>query len=113
MLILVLLNLDGSAYAGGAQSAQGTKDPAIKEVLPAGTLEAFASNRKLREQLEQVRSTVAQAKAQVDAAGSTFKAQVPPGCPWLSHGYSRGTRICQPNPHPSKAFLVSVPVHCQ
>ena len=57
------------------------KDPAIKEVLPAGTLEAFASNRRLREQLEEVRSSVTHAKAQVDAAGSISSSQVPPGCP--------------------------------
>lgn len=42
-------------------------------------MEAFASNRKLREQLEEVRSSVANAKAQVDAADNPM-AQVGIGC---------------------------------
>ena len=82
-LHLVLLSPAACIHVGSAQSVQSRKDPAIKEVLPAGTLEAFASNRKLREQLEEVRITVAQAKAQVDAAGSTSNTQVPSGLPRL------------------------------
>ena len=63
----------GASTVGGPGSSGQAP---IKEVLPAGSLEAFASNRKLREQLEEVRNTVAHAKAQVAAADDVPKAQV-------------------------------------
>ena len=63
-------------YAGPGAAAGASKGSAVKHVLPADTLEAFASNRKLREQLEEVCSTVASAKAQVEAAEDIPRAQV-------------------------------------
>lgn len=99
------------AHAGNAISSPSTKNPTIKEVLPAGSLEAFASNRKLREQLEEVRSTVAHAKAQVDAAGGISKAQVPllapPDCHY--HEGMDGTRI---RPDLPLSGLSSITVAC-
>ena len=62
--------------AGSGAAAGAGKGPAVKHVLPADSLEAFASNRRLREQLEEVRSTVASAKAQVEAAEEIPRAQV-------------------------------------
>lgn len=70
-MIIAYLTNAGEGAAGGA-----SKGPAVKQVLPADSVEAFASNRKLREQLEEVRSTVASAKAQVEAAGEVPRAQV-------------------------------------
>ncbi len=64
-------------------------------MLPAGSLEAFASNRKLREQLEEVRSSVANAKAQVDAADNPM-AQVDIGCLLLYH-WPKGRAIAYPD----------------
>ena len=66
----------GPINAGPGAAAGVSKGPAVKHVMPADTLEAFASNRKLREQLEEVRSTVASAKAQVEAAEEIPRAQV-------------------------------------
>ena len=62
--------------AGPGAAAGASKGPAVKQGLPADSLEAFASNKKLREQLEEVRSTVASAKAQVEAAEDVPRAQV-------------------------------------
>lgn len=63
----------GASTKGGPGSSGQAP---IKKALPMGSLEAFASNRKLREQLEEVRNTVAHAKAQVAAADDVPKAQV-------------------------------------
>jgi hypothetical protein len=71
----------------------------VKEVLPAGSLEAFASNRKLREQLEEVRSTVAHAKAQVAAADSVPKAQVCNCLTRLSMGFGLLISLVVPSLH--------------